>query len=63
MTELSIADLLELIKHCNNMIIGSRYIDHEEIDRLFTIQDACNKELNERMDKVYKSLFNNTSTT
>ena len=63
MKELSIADLIELSRHCNNQLIGTRYIAHEEIDYLFTIQDACNKELIERMDKIHKSLPNNTSTT
>lgn len=63
MKELSIADLIELIRHCNNMLIGTPYINSEDIDRLFAIQDACNKALAERMDNIYKSLPNNTSTT
>ena len=65
MKELSIADLIELIKHCNNQLKGltTRYIDHEDIDYLFTIQSACNKELIERMDKIHKSLISNISTT
>ena len=65
MKELSIADLIELMKHCNNQLKGlnTRYIDHEDIDYLFTIQDACNKELIERMNKIYKSLISNISTT
>jgi hypothetical protein len=63
MKELSIADLIELMKHCNNMLIGTMYVDHKEIDYLFAIQDACNKELIERMDKIHSSLPNNTSTT
>ena len=63
MKELSIADLIALSKHCNNKLIAIKYIGHESIDYLYAIQSACNKELIERMDKIYSSLPNNTSTT